>query len=1051
VIRSTGCLRCSGIRIRHHYATSNHHAAASKVLPRRDPRLSNIHHDSNISWRHLRQKALDSFPSDPADKGRQSGPSVAQEPAHQDGTKGQADRRATYPGGRITKRQANGSRNKRFAKGMRERSIYATLSQYFCHLNYGKPFPTLAEAHKTSVSRANQYVKKTTVPRVLDSYLRALRSPASNNNIPVEANEVDELIRVFDIKTLQLLSNKGYSPEDIVAWAWILTAKESIRSVLRLFYWDRQHPSQRRTPLFVVKLLLHRVSLDARAFRILLASLLSQLTQQPLGTIVSATSSDVMKIANTSSIEPQTTLIDAPRANSLIVLLLRRARQLWPAAQFSIAQAYAYYLIHILPQSHKLKADDGQINILRAKYFNSCLSDLSIPSQHNPFISASTQQRAQFELLKAMATHEPVLPVSRRGYQAVVAVQLAHRKTSAEKVFAEQKALSWPPWKEARMGIDSERGNDGMKSRTMQVLSQMKDAGYSHAAWEDVAGILGGWDTDGSPTIQTRSLAMPPNKTLLGRSKKEELKTESSIWAARIRATRTLREAWACFTSYETRYGIPSERIYHAMAKKLIYSQASMKQIETTSTKSKTLPGDGPEVFPEPSSARDVIYVPTEPPSLEELLKQMTMQGVRPGDNFIALLLRTSPNFSTGLKFACAFLGAKQAKALCTLYVGDLDKEALNTLSAMKPRLFDSFIVFLCTHSNLESSRYRVRRADLFPILMRAPQMMPTTSTLFYHEDVFREGNENGHPQTLSHAVKLLKTLNPRRVSAWLPLLQALASLRGPAGERSVKPDVQRFLAWYEVAEAIRWMLELELDPGTDGLMILCQVFSQAVSAGVRDATIVEEGLYLVNRSKRYNSELQLSNADSFEEFVYKGLKLLKSHFDRLVYPMPLISTENQHLAFSLDKQKPVASNLPDMLQVPSPATLHALVRALGTAEDHDGILNLLQWMSHYAPELIERADQRGNGRTMMRRTLTAIRVFLEGSTDDRVSCEPESVSPHFDAYPNQNGEGKDVHPVFSDGRVEEAYNIIEDTEGWGSWPSDDEVREYVSRHAHFD
>jgi hypothetical protein len=33
-----------------------------------------------------------------------------------------------------------------------------------------------------------------------------------------------------------------------------------------------------------------------------------------------------------------------------------------------------------------------------------------------------------------------------------------------------------------------------MFSRAMQVLSQMKDAGYSHRLWEDISSILAGWD-----------------------------------------------------------------------------------------------------------------------------------------------------------------------------------------------------------------------------------------------------------------------------------------------------------------------------------------------------------------------------------------------------------------------------------------------------------------------------------------------------------------------------------------------------------------------------
>jgi hypothetical protein len=911
-----------------------------------------------------------------------------------------------------------------------DEEFFRTVTESLSHIEHGR------------------YVNANCLSQILQKYLLFLRSQASS--FISDEQELIRLSEIFSRETRRVLHTRHYSPEDVAAWAWILSAQGSFRAAMRLFLWDSRKPFTRRTPIFVVRILLHRPHIDVRAYRILLSYSLSYLLRRPLKIMTSVTDSKVAK----SRFKSRLNILSPRKAYGLMTNLLRIAREMLPAAQYNIAQAYAYYLIHLLPLLHS-KPMAWETNRLRAECFNECLRLLGIPSRVQPYLSSSIQQQAQFELLKAMAAHNPVIPVNRSGYQAIMAVQLAHVKTPAERIFAEQKALSWPPWKEARMGIDSERGNEGMRSRTMQVLSQMIEAGYALSSWDDVAAILAGWDTDGTPTIQTRSLARPQKSLEPGT---KESKVVSTVWASRIRATRTLREAWACFLSYEAR-ALPSEPVYHAMARKLIYR---MEESDDINTKNGPLPGDGFEVYPEPSSARDVTYVPTEPPTLEELLERMISQGVLPGVDFVALLVRFSPDFSTGLRYIAAFLSPKQTKAVSTLYYGDLEGDTLATLKAMKPSLFDSIIAFFCTKSHLPCPGHRFRKADLFPILMQRPsQLVVDTSTFFSDEDVLREGNGNGHPQTLSHAVELLLAKRPRRVSAWLPLLKALASPRGPNEERLVKPHVHWYFAWYETSEVIRWMQELELEPGMEGFIVLCQIFAQAVGVGVQSTTAAEESLYLAHRMKRQNDKLHVNIASDFESFVYQGVRVLKSYFDRLVLPIHPTLIENQSTSNDIGEPslpEMPDSDVPDMIQIPTPAALHAFVRALGIAEDHDAILNLLEWMSRYASEITEAADQKRGGRKMLRRTLTAMRVFLEDLNELKMSVrEPELAAngkAPFDSYYHTGEQEEnipDTRPVFADGRVEEAYEIIESTAVWGPWPSDDEVRAYVARYLHPD
>ncbi|KAL3710889.1 hypothetical protein TMatcc_004686 [Talaromyces marneffei ATCC 18224] len=1064
--RRTPCLRCARIRIRR-LANLSQAAIDASHHDRDTPRISR---GPLAYWEELRSRSLNSLVSDYSEAPNKSTATSISVNSPWNGTTESTDNRADDLGNIIStgisddglhgvrlEREAPSSRPRQeidpwederpweetslevesfFLKkekysrdedGSLNKELFRALTESLPHIKHGR------------------YMNDNVFSRILQKYLLSLRSQAS----PGSGSDEQAILTVsetFTRRTRWILYSRGYSPEDVAAWAWILSAQDSLRAAMRLFLWDSQNPSRRRTPIFVVKILLHRPHIDVRAYRILLSYSLSYLLRRPLKSMTSVTDSN----AANSPFEYGVAILSARKAHSLINVLLRRAREMLPAAQFNIAQAYAYYLIHLLPLTHS-KPMEWETNRLRAECFNECIRLLGIPSRVRPYLSSSIQQQAQFELLKAMAAHNPVIPVNRSGYEAIMAVQLAHVKTPAERIFAKQKALSWPPWKEARMGIDSERGNEGMRSRTMQVLSQMIEAGYALSSWDDVAAILAGWDMDGTPTIQTRSLARPQKS--LGPGTKES-KVVSTIWASRIHATRTLREAWACFLSYEARYAVPSEPVYHAMAKKLIYR---MEESDDINTKNGPLPGDGFEVYPEPSSARDLTYVPTEPPTLEELLERMISQGVLPGVDFVALLVRFSPDFSTGLRYMAAFLSPKQTKAVSTLYVGDLEGDSLATLKAMKFSLFDSIIAFFCAKSQFPCPGHRFRKSDLFPILMQRPsQLVVDTSTFFSDEDVLRKGNGNGHPQALSHAVELLLARKPRRVTAWLPLLKALASPRGPNDERLVKAHVHWYFAWYETSEVMHWMQELALEPGMEGFIVLCQIFSQAVGVGVQSIAAAEESLYLAQRMKRQNDKLHVTIATDFESFVFQGVRVLKSYFDRLVLPIHPTFIGNQ--CSSDDIGEPSSpelpeSNVPDMVQVPTPAALHAFVRALGTAEDYDGILNLLEWMSRYASEIAEAADQKRGGRKMLRRTLTAVRVYLEDLNELKLSVPVSGKAPH-DYYYHAGEKEDDItetRPIFADGRVEEAYEIIESTAIWGSWPSDDEVRAYVARYLHPD
>ena len=136
----------------------------------------------------------------------------------------------------------------------------------------------------------------------------------------------------------------------------------------------------------------------------------------------------------------------------------------------------------------------------------------------------------------------------------------------------------------------------------------------------------------------------------------------------------------------------------------------------------------------------------------------------------------------------------------------------------------------------------------------------------------------------------------------------------------------------------------------------------------------------------------------------------------------------------------PPACLLPKLLNVPGPAELHAFIRVLGLRRDYEGLLDLVEWMSLFADEINVVTDERRNGGRMMRKCLTAIRVFLERSWMD--------IHHDSDSEAQIAGYGgivieADPAPVEI---MKAVQNTVLENKAWGGWPIDDEVVEYCSK-----
>ncbi|KAE8351718.1 hypothetical protein BDV28DRAFT_136465 [Aspergillus coremiiformis] len=884
---------------------------------------------------------------------------------------------------------------------------------------------------------------------------------------PQAALELNVALRkVFlDKEYRKYLRARKFSVKDVVAWAWVLKSSTPYEAILRIFMLELQSDPREKegspariVPTFIPLLLL-RQGLDTKTFHLLLIYSLHLISGQPhpkISPSMCVTKDDTVfnEVHLSQNAKP---LIDPNTCATFVVRLLHHARQLWPQAQLPIVRTFAFYLTLLEPEGTGTVASATPRNVqVLAGKCNTFLRLLSLPCRQGPFTSASIQQQAQFELLKAMAKSRPALPVTRRGYQGITAVQLAHKKTSAERQSAELKAPSWPPWKEEKLGIDSQRGIEGLRSRAVRVMSQMKEAGYAHSRWEEVSSILAGWDTDKSPTIQTRTLARQPWH-LRGRVGNAD---HHSIWEARIRATRTVREAWACFLSYRDQGLPPRGSLFTAMAEKLVYRRKALHtNFDQTSH---ALPGDSLETFPEPSSARDLIYVHTEPPTLHELLKQMLSEGIRPQARFLSLLLRYAPTFRSGLEYlSCSDLSNEQVRVLCTVWghTGIYDEQSRKVVDEFPDHLFSAFIFFLCKFSTFDKllTRHGDRPRNAFPFAMSGtPTAKEERSTLFSYADHIGNRNEYRHPKALAHAIELLKVRSSRTPQAWVHVLSALNEDRITGRSRTMDPNIQRILAWHGILELAGRMEHHNIPLGLRGFQILCNGFSKAVNVGVRSPDAVEEALELVGNAAHRGELAYIGLAcPRLEDMVYSGLHVLKDQFDRLVLPE---SRTPSLFGGGISSSENVSDDqviLPALLHVPSPAVLHSFVRSLGFAEDYDGLLSLLRWMSRYATTLNETSDEFLNGAVMMRRTMVAMRLFLEGYRERQswgslrwgTSAAPPARVLRESERPSEVSPDDSEGLSFSDPNLQEAYDIVTTTRIWGPWPSDEEVREYYAVH----
>lgn len=515
-----------------------------------------------------------------------------------------------------------------------------------------------------------------------------------------------------------VLKSRGYNHADLQLWASIYCEPQSEVAAVKLlarsgFITDPSEHANKPLPVFLILQLLTRNHMTPAALRCLLIYTSCELDRKRS-----------LSIENSGSGSGPSLYPTVNESSMLIILvrLLRHARECLPEAVPTIGKLFIAYT-EARAQSQSLNNAKLYHKRLReiTYLYNRMIGLLGIPSKLRPFHAVAFHQRAQFDLVQAMAKYTPALPISFEAYRGVVNMQLANKKTEQERDWDSLKARSWPPWKEERTGFDAEKDVEYGTSRALTVLNRAREAGYGFAAWADgatdwdqAAKILSGWHVDGSPTIQTRSFVvirsrrrrrgwrMRTSRRLIinysADKDRDDLGT-AAVWTARIRATRTIHEAWACFLALSNNAcRVPSVDVYFAMLEKLAYppanpvSAARIMLDDDDSLMDDEVAlnsGDRRETMSEPISPKEATYVSIKPPSFDGLATQMLQAGFLLSWPRLAFLLTHTATFELGLMYLET---AAQKRPELSLLVG----ETISGGASLPSTIVSSFINFLC-------------------------------------------------------------------------------------------------------------------------------------------------------------------------------------------------------------------------------------------------------------------------------------------------------------------------------------------------------------------
>ena len=849
---------------------------------------------------------------------------------------------------------------------------------------------------------------------ILDKYIALIHNNPKWYNESSASREYEGVLsEVFSDEALDVLQRHGHSVIDILNWAWILEASTAARAASRFMILANADPTSsllvesvtKPLPHFVFYRLLKRPSFPPHALETLI-SYLEKLQSKRRSVKWSKPSLDSIQRATFTTIEKWDQLSVKPVSSepiddgilfNIFGRLLKLARKSLPSAILKITTLAFPTLETSRNDAVAMVPSDDPRSVQRlTEWHNHALTMLADRVAANPFEHAHINQDAQFYLLRRMTEMKPPIVVDREGHRAIVRVQLAHRKTPQEQQWAIFKARSWPPWKQEKLGIDADRGNEGRRSRATEALDWMTQAGYTRQDWDSAAQIVSGWDTDRSPTIQTRTWERRPPADYHLKPARSDQSSQSSprIWAARIKATRTLNEAWAGFLACEEEGRHLTPHVYNEMLQKIILSTKGDRQKHTddeyTSKKaSSILPGDGENVWPEPTNPFETTYVRTPPPSVKEFLGRFKSEEISVSPSSLDLLVRTASSLKDGLEYLRTYgnLSSSSMHVLDTAVKSsgnDLyDQRAMDSIPAP---VLSAFLQLLCKYPFGKTSNSKLRWMHVIS------------------------------------AFQLIQARSNAHRSVWRDFLWALSLAHGRLLHGNRTAPVHAVLLWRLTERAVEEMDKAQVHLDFGFLACILVNYHRAVWSerwllkhNITTLPAITEALpTLVPVPSLFSSTATLE----------QGLSVLKRRFDGIVGKKAAAFLPNGELNQPYDVKNP-----PSPHALPKPSELHIMIRALGASRDRKGLLSLARWMRHHHVRLRSFVDTQVRGERLFRICIIALRAVLDPGWiligDDATEENALSITEETKST------------------MDELVEIVDSVGHWGGWPTDEDVDQY--------
>jgi len=368
------------------------------------------------------------------------------------------------------------------------------------------------------------------------------------------------------------LELKGYNITDVESWADVMTSQDGREALRKL------------------ELLMRRKSFDVPRFlftHILLreGNMYHTEVRTILKLLITYFEHDQVKFGQLKDVtfSKQGTVMDSLTKTLIIIRLTRLTHKHAPSCLPAVFRFYIEWVQKYLNSANATTS-------LLSNYLLHAVSSPS-PNPHPHALHLQFAITAQYDLLESMARLNPPILLSRKGLRGLVRTRLASEKTQAEREHVSRMSDSWPPWPAVHDGWKENRKNEfkdqpEWTTSAGKIISEMEKAGYALQNWEQGALVLAGLDPTGTPTIPTRDFY----------SGSEAEGSSELLWAARVRATRTLSEAWDIVLDYQRSIVLEGQqdtsnddkrgkhlrfqrlKVYKELFRKMIHVQKSLEE-----------------------------------------------------------------------------------------------------------------------------------------------------------------------------------------------------------------------------------------------------------------------------------------------------------------------------------------------------------------------------------------------------------------------------------------------------------------------------------------